>query len=97
MVYLYIVDDRERLVGVVSLRELLAAEDRATLEALMTSPVRSVTPDAPLDEVAETIAKYDLLALPVTDPEGIITGLITIDDVMERLSPPVHGRRRRLR
>ncbi len=96
LTYFYVVDDRERLSGVLSVRELLAADDDRTLESVMTTPVRSVTPDVPADEVAETMSKYDLLALPVTDPEGVLVGLITIDDVFDRLKerPP---RRRRSR
>lgn len=95
--YLYVVDERDRLLGVLSLRDLLAAEDDARLDAAMTAPARSVTAEAPAQEVAEMIGKYDLLALPVTDPEGVMLGVVTIDDVMDRITPPVHGRRRRLR
>ncbi|HSB36192.1 MAG TPA: CBS domain-containing protein [Thermoanaerobaculia bacterium] len=92
--YFYVVDERERPTGVLSVRELLAAEDDQTLESVMTSPVRSVTPDVPADEVAETMSKYDLLALPVTDPEGVLVGLITIDDVFDRLKERPPRRRR---
>lgn len=92
--YFYVVDERDRLTGVLSVRELLAAEDDRTLESVMTSPVRSVTPDVPADEVAEMMSKYDLLALPVTDPEGILVGLITIDDVFDRLKERPTRRRR---
>ncbi|MGE5344594.1 MAG: magnesium transporter MgtE N-terminal domain-containing protein [Acidithiobacillales bacterium] len=94
--YFYVVDDRDRVSGVLSVRELLAADDDRTLESVMTTPVRSVTADVPADEVAEMMSKYDLLALPVTDPEGVLVGLITIDDVFDRLKerPP---RRRRSR
>jgi magnesium transporter len=60
----------------------------------MTTPVRSVTADVPADDVAETMSKYDLLALPVTDPEGILVGLITIDDVFDRLKVRAPRRRR---
>jgi len=92
--YFYVVDERDRLTGVLSVRELLAAEDERMLESVMTSPVRSVTPDVPADEVAETMSKYDLLALPVTDPEGVLAGLITIDDVFDRLKERPSRRRR---
>lgn len=96
LVYLYVVDERDRLAGVISLRDLLAAEDDTLLEAVMTAPVRSVTPDAVAQEVADIMSKYDLLAVPVTDPEGVLQGIITIDDVFERLQPPEGRRRRRL-
>jgi magnesium transporter len=92
--YFYVTDERERLTGVLSVRELLAAEDDRTLESVMTTPVRSVTADVPADDVAETMSKYDLLALPVTDPEGVVVGLITIDDVFDRLKERAPRRRR---
>ncbi len=95
LTYFYVVDERERLTGVLSVRELLAADDDRTLESVMTTPVRSVTADVPADEVAETMSKYNLLALPVTDPEGVLVGLITIDDVFDRLKErPPRGRSR---
>ena len=89
-------DERGILLGALSVRELLAGADEATLESVMTTPVRSVTPDVSADVVAETISKYDLLALPVTDPEGIVIGIVTIDDVVDRLHglPKRHRRKR---
>jgi CBS domain-containing protein len=92
--YFYVVDERERPLGVLSVRELLAADDDATLESVMVDPVRSVTVEVPADEVAETMSKYDLLALPVVDPEGVLAGLITIDDVFDRLKERPARRRR---
>jgi magnesium transporter len=95
--YFYVVDERGRLLGALSARDLLAAEDDALIDTAMTTPVRSVTADVPADEVAETMSKYDLLALPVTDPEGVLVGIVTIDDVVDRLRPHARGKRRRLR
>ena len=93
--YLYVVDERDRVLGALSLRELLAADDDTLLENVMSSPVRSVTADVSADEVGEMMSKYDLLALPVTDPEGVLCGIITIDDVLDRL-PRGEKRRRRI-
>jgi magnesium transporter len=95
--YFCVVDERDRILGTLSVRDLLAADDEAKLETVMATPVRGVTADVSADEVAETMSKYDLLALPVTDPEGVLVGIITIDDVVDRLHPHVRGRRRRLR
>ncbi len=92
--YFYVVDERERLLGVLSVRELLAADDDVTLESVMVTPVRQVTAEVPADEVAELMSKYDLLALPVVDPEGVLVGLITIDDVFDRLKERPARRRR---
>lgn len=93
---LYVIDQEERLLGVLSIRELLAGDGAEPLERVMVTPVRSVPPDLPALEVAELMSKYDLLALPVTGPEGELLGLITIDDVVGLLQPAAHGRRRRL-
>ena len=95
--YFYVVDERDLLLGALSVRELLAADDDSPLEKVMTTPVRSATPDVSADEVAETMSKYDLLALPVTDPEGVLVGIITIDDVVDRLQAVPKRHRRRLR
>ncbi|MFI5180347.1 MAG: magnesium transporter MgtE N-terminal domain-containing protein [Thermoanaerobaculia bacterium] len=94
LTYFYVVDERERLLGVLSVRELLAAEDDATIDSVLVAPVRSVTAEVPADEVAETMSKYDLLALPVVDPEGLLVGLITIDDVFDHLKERPARRRR---
>lgn len=91
--YVYVVDERERPVAVVSLHELLASEDAEPLSRRAASPVRSVSADAPTDEVADMISKYDLLAVPVVDPEGTLVGVVTVDDVFGQLRP--HRRKRR--
>jgi magnesium transporter len=95
--YFYVVDEKDRVLGALSVRDLLAADDDTLLENAMATPVRSATPDVSADEVAETMSKYDLLALPVTDPEGVLVGIITIDDVVDRLQPQPRRHRRRLR
>jgi magnesium transporter len=95
--YFYVVDERGRILGALSVRDLLAADDDTRLEEAMATPVRSVTPDVSADVVAETMSKYDLLALPVTDPEGVLAGIITIDDVVDRMQPQPRRQRRRPR
>lgn len=91
--YVYVLDERERLTGVASLHELLASEDSEPISRRAVSPVRSVPPDATTDEVADMISKYDLLAVPVVDPEGALAGVVTVDDVFGQLRP--HRRKRR--
>lgn len=95
--YFYVVDAEGRLLGALSVRDLLAAEDDQPLHDVMATPVRAVTPGVSAAEVAETMSRYDLLALPVVDTENVLVGVITIDDVMDRLQPNARGRRRRLR
>src|SRR6266849_9549772 len=83
--YLYIVDDEKRLVGVVSLRELVVAEPTAQLMTLMDEDVIFVKTDTDQEEVARVIAKYDLLGVPVVDEQNHLVGLITVDDVIDVL------------
>ncbi|MBM4140709.1 MAG: magnesium transporter [Nitrospira sp.] len=93
--YLYIVDIDEKLLGVVSLRELLLAPLDAKLSDIMETKLKMVTPDTDEAEVAEIISKYNLVAIPVIDTEGFILGIVTIDDVIDRILPPAAKRKRR--
>lgn len=81
--YLYIVDDEHRLVGVVSLRELVVAEPTTRLKDLMDPDVIKVMTDTDQEEVARIISKYDLLGVPVIDHEDHLVGLVTVDDVID--------------
>ncbi len=81
--YLYVVDDAGHLRGVVPLRRLVSAPpDRGVAELMITNPV-SVTADSDQEQAAQLVARYDLLALPVTDAEGRMLGVITVDDVID--------------
>ena len=88
-------DGEQRLLGAASLWELLAADPEQPLREFMETDIISVPPDADPLTVAETIAKYDLLALPVLDEQGNIQGMVTVDDALDVLLPP--NRRRRAR
>jgi magnesium transporter len=83
--YLFIVDDEQHLVGVVSLRELVVAEPSTHLKDLMDKDVIKVKTDTDQEEVARVIAKYDLLGVPVVDDENHLVGLVTVDDVIDVL------------
>jgi magnesium transporter len=86
-VYLvYVVGDRDRLEGVVSLRDLLLASPTASVSEVMTENVLGVSPDTDQEEVARTMAKYDFAAIPVVGEERRILGVITFDDVMDVLT-----------
>jgi len=92
--YVYVVDDDNRLVGVLSLRDLIVADPETHIADFMVTNVRSVHTDDHADAVAHSISRYNLLAIPVVDDDGKLVGIITVDDMMERLLPP--DRRRRL-
>jgi len=83
--YLFVVDDDIKLVGVVSLRELIIASPNRCIDEIMESDVIYVTADTDQEEAARLMARYDLLALPVTDNEGHFLGLITHDDLVDVL------------
>ncbi|MHB9024306.1 MAG: magnesium transporter [Armatimonadota bacterium] len=84
MIYdLYVVDDEDRLLGVVTLRKLIISDPDAAMSDIMAREYPSVHTDIPQDEVAEIVRRHDLLAVPVLDDEGRLQGIITIDDVGE--------------
>lgn len=83
--YLYVVDERNHLVGVLSLRELLIHPPQMKLKEFMNQDLITVRTDADQEEVARIASKYDLLAVPVVDDRGRLCGLITIDDVVDVL------------
>lgn len=85
--YLYVVDKDERLLGVLTLRALLLAPQDDVIERIMDSDVVTVPPEMPARDVAATIARYDLLAVPVVDPAGIMLGIVTVDDAIDAIMP----------
>jgi len=83
--YLFVVDQDVRLVGVVSLRQLVVVPPWTRVEEIMDSQIIHVQADADQEEAARLMARYDLLALPVLDHTGHLLGLITHDDLVEVL------------
>ena len=81
--YLYVVDERQHLVGVVSLRRLLLVSPETPLKRIMTADLNSVRVDMDQEEVARQVAAYNLLAIPVVDEENKLVGIITVDDVID--------------
>ncbi|HEY0006899.1 MAG TPA: CBS domain-containing protein [Pyrinomonadaceae bacterium] len=94
--YLYVVETEGswQLAGVIALRSLILADPNAPLEEVMRRDFRTAHPDDSARQVAQTIAEYNLLALPVLDDAGEILGIVTVDDAMELLLPK--GWRQRL-
>ena len=82
---IYAVDGQQHLRGVLSLRELLAAQEGAAIGDVAWSEVVSVPPTADREEVARLISNYDLVAIPVVDPDNRIIGVVTVDDVIDAL------------
>jgi Mg/Co/Ni transporter MgtE len=85
--YLYVVDSSQQLVGVVSLRDLIISPPGTLLEEIMITKVIFVSAGLPQRQVADAIAKYNLLAVPVVDEENKLIGIVTVDDVMDLVYP----------
>lgn len=81
--YLYVTAFNNKLVGVVSLRDLILADPGRELGDIMTQNLVKVVPTAHQEEVARAIAKYDLSAIPVVDEQNRMIGLVTVDDVVD--------------
>ena len=81
--YLYVIDGRRHLVGVISLRRLLLVPPVTPLKRIMTTDLISVRADINQEEVARQVASYNLLAIPVVDEENKLVGVITVDDVID--------------
>lgn len=82
----YVVDEQRRLLGVVSLRDLLIASPSDKVADVMTENVLALSPGTDQEEVARTMAKYDFAAMPVIGPQRRLLGVVTFDDVMDVLT-----------
>ena len=82
---IYIIGDKDKLLGSVPLARIVLAPPGTPLMMLSTGHMTTVHPGADEQEVAKLFDKYNLLALPVIDDEGVLTGVITADDVINML------------
>jgi CBS domain-containing protein len=87
--YLYVVEEENswKLCGLITLRSLILADPTLPLSDVMRDQFQFAHPNDDAEDVAQTIAEYNLLALPVIDDEGDIAGIVTVDDAMEILLP----------
>lgn len=81
--YLYVVDKRHHLVGVLSLRDLIVAPKEKKIKEIMNSFVLSVPVDMDQEEVSDLIGEYDLIAMPVVSHDERLVGIITVDDIID--------------
>ena len=81
--YIYVVDNDEKLVGVLSLRELITVKDSVIVEDLMSENIISIDVDEDREEAVRLVSKYDLIAIPVIDKNGVLKGIITVDDIID--------------
>jgi Mg2+ transporter MgtE len=83
--YVYTLDANNRLTGALSLRSLVLADNSTGVFDLATRDLITVSPDEDQEDVADAISKYDLLAMPVVDENGVLLGIVTVDDALDVL------------
>ncbi len=81
--YLYVVDDHDKLVGIISLRQLVVVRPETKLKSIMATDVVSVQTNTDQEEVAKIVARYNVLAVPVVDESNTLVGIVTVDDVID--------------
>lgn len=81
--YIYVVDNSQKLVGVLSLRDLFVSKETDLVEDIMIENVKSVRDSEDREEAVKVVSKYNLVAVPVVDSEGILKGIITVDDILD--------------
>jgi magnesium transporter len=91
--YVYVTDDAERLVGVLSLRDLIVAQPSEPIRDVMHDEPVAVDVTADQEEVAHVVARYNLLAVPVVDADGVLQGIVTVDDAIDTVLPTAWKKR----
>ena len=94
--YLYVLDEAGKLAGVLSLRMLIVSQPKKPISEIMVKKVITVNPEMNQKEVASVISKYNLLAVPVLDDNGVMLGIVTVDDVIDFILPPISRRKRHM-
>jgi CBS domain-containing protein len=82
VMYFYVVDENDKLLGVLDIKELLEAPDEALLQDVMVTNIIALGPDSTLKEASELFARYDFRAIPLVDEGGKILGVVPYRDVM---------------
>ena len=83
--YVYVLDKRKRLIGVLSFRDLLVADVKKKISEIMKEDVISVLDTEDREVAARVISDYDFLAIPVINKKGVMVGIITVDDIIDVL------------
>ena len=85
--HLYVVDNENHLIGILSIRALLVADPKSKIEEFMKNDVIFAKDNSPKEIAARLMARYDLFVLPVVDKEGILRGIVKADDVLDEYIP----------
>ena len=89
--YVYVLDEYDKLVGVLSLRTLVLTDDSKVMHDIMYTDLITASPDETEDDVAADVFKYDLPARPVVDERGKLLGIVTTDDAWDAIEDDVSG------
>ncbi len=81
--YIYVLDDLQRLIGVISIKDILSSDDNLKVSEIMERKVISVLDETDREEVARTIEEHDLISIPVVDNDNLLLGVVTFDDVID--------------
>lgn len=87
--YVYVLDQKKRLIGVLSLRDLIVADSKKNISQIMEEDVISVLDTEDQEVAARVISDYDFLAIPVVNNQGVMVGIITVDDIIDVLEDEV--------
>ncbi len=87
VLYVYVVDEKKKLIGTFSLSELIFAQPRTKVSEFMHKKFVSVNANDKQDELAQVVAKYNLLAVPVVDDNKNLLGIVTADDALDKIIP----------
>ena len=82
VMYFYVVNETDKLLGVIDIKELFMAEDDVLLGNLMAGNIISLNPDSTMKQAADAFIRYGFRALPVTDEQDVILGVVPYRDVM---------------
>ncbi|MEG0374710.1 MAG: CBS domain-containing protein [Raoultibacter sp.] len=93
--YVYVLDEYDKLVGVLSLRTLVLTDDSTPIKDVSYEDIISVSPNETEEEVAADIFKYDIPAMPVVDEHGMLLGIVTVDDAWDAIEEDVSGDKNR--
>ena len=91
--YVYVMDDKRHLRGVISLRDLIMAPADVRLDDQIHHHPVTVRPLTPQRQVAYLVAKYNLLSLPVVNEDGVMLGIVTVDDALDAVLPTAWKKR----
>ncbi len=91
--YVFVTDEEEHLNGVFSLSDLIIAQPDTGISQFMHKRVVSVELDAKQEDIAQTVSKYNLIAVPVVDRENHLVGIVTADDALDKILPTAWKKR----